>query len=350
MSSVNKQLENGYEVIDYQKVIDVFPWIIKPGQNIILGPDSDGFLCGLIATHFLDCNVVGYYDGKVLIIKDGISVDDCVFLDVEINRPNIRSLGNHLVTYNNRLSHKHYSYDNCIQPNIFRNFDGKKDFQRKYPFGAVHLYLGILHHANIITSLPSNSIWPLLFADGVWNNLFGYTENCLDWIKYLQINKSSHILNPHFCSSGHSFYEIMEGLNSFLRMRDEFNARGYYNGNEYQEGGRNKRSGHQLKLSNPKGIPINLVKNNDQYDIHTNEKERIAGFISSMSTYIEIPYNPQKWTWGGFRVETFSKGDFSTTSLNNGSYNNMMDKKPLSMAMTSGANIEYTIENPGRFN
>ncbi len=350
MPDVTSQTQDGREILDYQKVLYLFPWITERDRNVILGPDSDGFLCGLFATHYLGAKVVGYYDGKVLVIKDGLSVNDCIFLDVEINRANVPSLGNHLVTYNNRITHQHYHYDNCIQPNIFRGFDGKKDFQRKYPFGAIHLYLGILHHAGIVTNLPPQAIWPLLFADGVWNNLFGYTENCLDWIKYMQIDNPAHILNQHFCTSGHSFYEIMEGLDAFLRLRDTYNAKGYYNGAEYQAGGRNKRSGHQLKLSNPRGLPINLVQHDHTHDLHENERERIEGFISSMSTHVGIPYDRENWTWDGFRLETFSKGDFSVTTLNNGTYSAFMDREPLSMAMTSGTNIEYTIEEPGRFN
>lgn len=347
---MNKQTRTGQEFLDYQNVINLYPWVTERNRKMILGPDSDGFLCGLFATNYLGATIAGYYDGKVLIIKEGLSVDDCVFLDVEINRANTPSLGNHLVTYNTRITHQHYHYDNCIQPNILRGFDGKKDFQRKYPFGSIHLYLGILCHAGVVTNLPPQAIWPLLFADGVWNNLFGYTENCLDWIKYMQIDSPLHILNQHFCASGRSFFEIMEGLNVFLRLRDRYNARGYYNGTEYQLGGRNKRSGHQLKLSNPRGLPINLVQYNNAYDIHEEEYKRVEGFISSMSNYLGLHYESEKWTWKGFRLETFSKGDFSTIKLNNGTYNALMDKKPLSMAMTSGNNIEYTLEKPGVFN
>jgi hypothetical protein len=67
-----------------------------------------------------------------------------------------------------------------------------------------------------------------------------------------------------------------------------------------------------------------------------------------MAKYIDWTYKTEKWQWNDLRLFKFSKGDFSKTSLNNQTYNSLMDKNPLSMAMTSGANIEFTIETPDK--
>ena len=274
---------------------------------------------------------------------------DCIFLDVDINRKEIKSIGHHMVTYNKKINHKNFSYSECIQPNIARNFDGKVDFQKKYPFGTVHLLLGILQKAGIIKELSKDSIWPLLFTDGVWNNLFGYTENCIDWINYLSVDNKEHILNSLFCSNRYSFYEIMLGLNDFLRMRDNYNAKGYCNSDGiYIDGGRNKRTGDKLKISNSKGDPINIVKDKELFNIHNKEKIRVEDFIDSMSKYVGWKYKAENWFWNDFYLLKFSKGDFSKGSLNNKTYIELMDKNPLSMAMTSGQDIEYTLEDPDK--
>jgi hypothetical protein len=337
------------EQMNYKKIISDYPWIVEKRQKYILSPDSDGFLCGLLVTNYLDGEIVGFYDGKIAIIKNGIDTKDCIFLDVDINRKKIKSVGHHMVTYNKQLTHANIDYSNCIQPNVFRNFDGRNDFQKKYPFGTIHLLLGIFQEAKLIDKLPNNAIWPLLFTDGVWNNLFGYTENCIEWINYLGIDNNNQILNSLFCTSHYSFYEIMLGLNDFLRMRDNFNATGYFNDSgSYIDGGRNKRTGDKLKISNSSGTPINLVKNSSTFDIHIKEKIRIEEFIASMAKYLDWIYQTEKWQWNDFRLFKFSKGDFSKTSLNNQTYNSLMDKNPLSMAMTSGANIEFTIETPDK--
>ena len=331
-------------VIDYSKILEDFPWIIEKKQKCILSPDSDGFLCGLFMTSLLDWDVSGFYDGKVLLIRDGLNVEDCVFLDMDVNRATIRSMGHHMVVYNKRLGHGNMSYENCIQPNIFRNFDGKNDFQRKYPFGTIHLLLGILQNSRLIDQLPANAIWPLLFTDGTWNNLFGYTENCLDWIEYLGITDESHILNYLFCANPHSFYSIMQGLNNFLRLRDSYNAVGYYANGGYTTGGRNKRTGDKLKISNPRGQLINLEENTTGlFRIHQQEKDRIANFITHMGNYVGLEYHTEKWIWEDFKVIQMQKGDFSNSSLSNISYIQLMEQNPFSMAMTSGVNIEYTL-------
>lgn len=336
--------------IDYDSILEKYPWIISKNQNYIVSPDSDGFLSALLLTNFLGGRVVGYYDGKISLIHKEVKASDCIFLDMEINRPNIKSIGHHMVTYNKRINcNNSHFLQSCIQPNIIRNFDGKNDFQSKYPFGTVHLLIGILHNAKLINSLTKNSIWPLLFTDGVWNNLFGYTENCIEWINYLDITNPDNPMNKLFCSNHYSFYEIMLGLNDFLRMRDNYNAKGFLNSQgQYQVGGRNKRTGDKLKITDSKGNIINLIKEKDLFSIHKEEKSRIEGFVVSMSEYVGWPYKQDVWSWENFRLLKFTKSDLSKDSLNNRTYCSLMDKNPLSLAMTSGINIEFTLETPDK--
>ena len=334
--------------VEYKDVLDAHSWVVEREQNYVISPDSDGFLSSLLLTSHLGGRVVGFYDGKLALIKKDIAAEDCIFIDVDINRPNIRSVGHHMVTYNKRLMPPNFHYPvSCIQPNVIRGFDGKSDFQKKYPFGTVHLLIGLLHTAQMLRPLPENALWPLLFTDGVWNNLFGYTENCIEWTNYLGINHATHPLNPIFCSSKHSFYEIMLGLNDFLRMRDTFNAAGYVPfGGVYQIGGRNLRTGDKLRISNSKGEPINIELSGKLYAIHETEKLRIEQFVTALSRYVDWKYDPTAWTWDDLRLLKFSKGDFSGRSLNNATYLEMMNNNPLSLAMTDGQNIEHTLETP----
>lgn len=331
--------------IDYEKIIRDFPWIVEKGRKYILSPDSDGFLCGLYVTNVLEGKICGWYDGKILIVKDGINPLDCIFVDVDINRNQIASIGHHMVKYNKRIAAvPNFNYDSCIQPNNILNYDAKNDFQNKYPFGTIHLLLSIYSSGGLIKSIPQSAIWPLLFTDGVWNNLFGYTENCLRWFSAMGIDSKDHILNELFCSNDMSFYEIMTGLNDFLRMRDTFNAKGLYYGTTYRPLGRNKRTGDKLKISNPAGEPINLEVAGHLFNIHNIEKARIEGFIQEMAKFIKMPYIADKWHWNGFKLLRFSKEIVS--ALNNTKYLSLMNRNPLSMAVTSGGEIEFTLENP----
>lgn len=336
--------------IDYSALVIKHPWVISRDRQCIISPDSDGFLCGLLVTNFLNWEVVGFYDGKVLISKNGVNTSDCVFLDVEINRRDIGSIGNHLVEFDRNLIISNHNFDKCIQPNILRGFDGKNTFQRKYPFGTIHLLLGILQENQIIDNLPSTAISPLLFADGVGNNLFGYPENCLDWINYLKINEENHILNKFLCENDLNFYQIMQYLKSFFAMRDRFNALGYFNGTTFVKGGNNKRTGHKIKITNGQGVPINLVSNGSNFDLHLLEKQRIQGFIQEIAHMMGWQYLDQKWNLTNLNLRIFQKsllsGEASTTNmrLNNRTYKALFERNPFSLAMTASNRIEYTIE------
>lgn len=331
-------------MLDYSKVLRDYSWITE-SHDIILSPDSDWMLCWLLLTNFTNCRVVWYYDWKIMLIKDGIDYNNCVFVDMDVNRSNIKSIWHHCVMYNKKLIPETFEYwTNCLQPNLMRNFDWANNFQQKYPFGTIHLLVCVLHHAWIIDNIRPEWIWPLLFTDWVWNNLFWYTENCLERIDFLWINNQDNPLYYHFCGNSHSFYDIMKWLDTFLRTRDSFNAQWYFNWTEYVEWWRNKRTWDKLKISKPNWEINNLVKEWNLYKIHDVEVFRIKWFIKSMASYINWEYIEDKWEWDGFVLKEFTKWDFSNSKLNGKTYLDLMSKRPFSMAMTSWLNIEYTLE------
>lgn len=59
--------------IDYRELLKKYPWVVKYKQNCILSPDSDGLLCGLLMSHYLNWRICGFYDGKVLVTAGGIN-------------------------------------------------------------------------------------------------------------------------------------------------------------------------------------------------------------------------------------------------------------------------------------
>ncbi|OHA07836.1 MAG: hypothetical protein A3I44_01990 [Candidatus Sungbacteria bacterium RIFCSPLOWO2_02_FULL_51_17] len=96
-SRIQEMLAGRDDVIDYAAVIKKYPWLVQKDQNCILSPDSDGLLCGLFTSHYLNWKIRGFYDGKVMLLEKGFNVKDCIFLDMEIFRKGIRSVGQHMV-------------------------------------------------------------------------------------------------------------------------------------------------------------------------------------------------------------------------------------------------------------
>ena len=337
------------------EILKKYPWITKEKQKLIISPDSDGFLSALLYLNFFDAEVVGYYDGKVMLCPPNIDPRDCLFLDMDVFCKDIKSVGHHMVCLNkNNLPTNWYNYDNCIQINNLRGFDKTHDFQKKYPFATIHFLLALLSNVKKI-KLGKDAIVPLLFSDGVWTVLFGYTENCLDWFEWLHITNKNSILNNIFCGNT-SFKTVMEEMNTFLRKRDKLNSKCTYNCITLEMNYKNRsRTGDKLMISNSKGDPINIKKNKkNNFDIIEEEQERVKAFITFLADLMGWKAHIKKWNFSNLKLRKFSKGVLDGKgdhgNLNQKNYKKMVEGNCFSMAITSGLAIEYTIDDQGFFN
>ena len=177
-SRIQEMLAGRDDVIDYVAVINKYPWLVERNQDCVLSPDSDGLLCGLFASHYLNWKIRGFYDGKILVLEKGFRARDCIFLDMEVFRKEARSVGQHMVMFNkDHLPANWRNFDNCFSANNVRGYDAKHNFSQKYPLGTIHLLLGVLGSVKKM-KIPATAICPLLHTDGPFKNLFNYPDNC----------------------------------------------------------------------------------------------------------------------------------------------------------------------------
>ena len=336
-------------------VLDKYPWIAQDGANLIISPDSDGFLSALLYLNYFGARVVGYYDCKIMLCEKSVDPRDCVFLDLDIFCRDIRSVGHHMVCFdkNNKPSNW-FHYDNCVQLNNLRSFDSKHDFQRKYPFATIHFLLSLLEHVpNRQIQIGPDAIVPLLFSDGVCNNLFGYPENCLDWLRWLHADDPDSLLNGIFYQRI-PFSQVMEKMDGFFKERDRFNATRYFDP-ETRENVEKKRSrsGHHMIITQSNGKPINIVPNTDEtYDILREEQERTLGFIALMAEMMGWNACADRFCFRNLVLRKFVKDSYSagsSTKLNTGSYKRMVEDDCFSMAITAGTTIEFTRDTEHHF-
>ncbi len=166
ISKIQELLTGRSDQIDPIAVLERYPWLAQKNLKCVLSPDSDGLLCGLLMSHYFDWHIKGFYDGKVLVLEKGTLANECVFLDMEVFRKSFRSVGQHMLLYNrNQMPANWDNFSNCLSVNNLRNYDGSHDFRLKYPFGTIHILIGILWLAKEIR-LPITGITPLLFTDG----------------------------------------------------------------------------------------------------------------------------------------------------------------------------------------
>ncbi len=279
---------------DYGSIVGRHPWITAKGQLAVLSPDSDGFLSALFLCHHLDWKVAGFYDGKVLLLPKQLSTRECVFLDMEIFRKDIRSIGQHMLLYNkNAVPVDGGRLDQCIQPNNLRSYDVLHDFPSKYPFATIHFLLGIVS-PRVTVSLPDSAFAPLFFTDGAWQNLLRYPENCLNWLSWLGTANPKSVLHPLFHSRNLSLHDSMRLMYDFYRERDAISVT-------------NER-GDRLRVSTNEGTPFNLIGKHGEYSIKPAAKERAERFIRLCGTLTGWSYDPKEWNcWEGLSLYRFTK-------------------------------------------
>jgi len=341
MSKIQKLLEDKNDLIDYDKIIQKYPWILKENINCIISPDSDGLLSALFMSYYLKWNVIGFYDGKVMLIKDGHSCfnENTVFLDMEVCRRGVRSIGHHMLrlNFNAEVTNNIWSnFENCIQPNNLRGYDGKHYFRLKYPLATIHLLLGILS-SKFKIELTKDAICPLFFVDGTFKVLYSYPENVLNWLHYLRFSEDNNALRYIFLNDHYTVYSQIIGMDNFFRKRDEISVP-------------NER-GDRLRISRTDGSPYNVRKNNyNLYDIDSDAKLRIIKFINLLSSLAGWSFNESKWSFTDFKLFKFTKSDFKNRrwNINNTNFSKLLNLNPLSWAMTSGENIEFTEEKPDK--
>jgi len=308
------------ERIDYGNIIKNYPWIVERNQNCILSPDIDGLLCGLLMSAYLDWNIIGFYDGKTLVIKDNFSTKGSVFLDMEIFRKDIFSIGHHMNIHNFQriLPDQNEKMRNCINPNYIRKFDRAHNFSQKYPFGTIHLLMYILENKYPdLVKIKKEGLAAIFFADGVWKILFKYTNNVLDWFGYLHSGKEADWWSKlKELSVIDLIEEIEKILKSFKKI--ESNNRNWY--------------GH---------IEINNF---------ANQKKMLSDVLILLSGLTGWQFNASKWILDDTKKYQFTKEIYGQEngSKSNEKFLEIWEKEPLSLAMTEGSVIQYTIESPDK--
>lgn len=314
--------------LDYRELLKKYPWVVKREQNCILSPDSDGLLCGLLMSHCLGWRIRGFYDGKILAIEEGVDPQECIFLDMEIFRPNIRSVGQHMVMYDKADLPPNWSnFDNCIAANNLRNYDFKNDFKLKYPLGTIHVLLAILGRSKTIP-IQKNAVSPLLYTDGTFKNQFNYPENCLSWLDFLGASQTNNPLQKIFLDRHYSTYELMVELKDlFLK----FSAIG---------GG--KRGGDKIKISDSRGNIVNIDPRTHKLKPATKtQAEKLLRMLADKTGWT---FTPAHWSWGSYKTTIFRKGSIKPGKAR---YNTLLAQNPVSLAIISRNSIEYTLDGNG---
>lgn len=172
-----------------------YPWLNDHGRQCIVSADLDGVACSLLQSLKCHWKTVGIYDGKFLALYSEIETIDweqVIFVDVEILRPHIHSIGNHLFALDNtHVDCLRSVFPKCMNPNLWRRINVNDSFQRKYPFSTLPLFLAA--HALHDDAFELDRFWMglALHTDSSFTNAAHYQANALDWLAAMDTNGAS---------------------------------------------------------------------------------------------------------------------------------------------------------------
>ncbi len=187
----------------YQTLRKSASWLVKRGLKMIVSPDLDGFLSAHLLGAILGWEVVGFYDvhrskreqKSILWIQSEyisqIESGKVVFIDHDIYRRRIPSLGHHMLSLDETVPIPEHADPNSmsVNPNLLRGFTLAGAFDRKYPFGTVHFLLACYTAWDVTSGYrPSRQFLPLLLhVDSSLQTAFtaSYRANALDWLEWL---------------------------------------------------------------------------------------------------------------------------------------------------------------------
>lgn len=315
---------NTKDKIDYSAIIKRYSWLIEKNLDCIISPDADGMLCGLFMSHYLNWRIVGYYDnGKNLLLKNGLRAANCVFLDTEIYRPDIRSVGHHISLFRqNNTKINLDNYKNCLNPNLLRMRTREENFSLKYPMGTIHLLLSIVSKKYSIEFLE-NSFFVILQADGTINRFLDrHSENLRDWLVYLGIDEKDNILRKiiqkdiNLIDINKDYVEYVQKFVKKKKDKIPFSERGDFN-------------------------PVAL--NESKTAFSESCAATTVEYLEFLSENTGWDYKKEQWSFADLVLYEFTKKSIKPGLR---TFNNAVDENFLSMAITTSVNMDYTLEHP----
>lgn len=150
-------------------------------DKLIISPDMDGFMTAALISRFNGSTVVGAYDKNILVLADGINPEECLFVDCDLNRFNLVSIGNHMRLQDDNMSNRSFN------PNT--HF-GITKYSDKFPFATAFL----ISLATEIPTSPSDHK-RMAFADSTLKNMENYSDNMRNWSTRMMHPAVSYIMD-----------------------------------------------------------------------------------------------------------------------------------------------------------
>ena len=161
-------------------IVKKYKWLTDKNQQFIISCNYDGIICASFLKHYLNWELVGYYDYNSIWLSNAAveNRNKIIWVDLNILPETGKSIGGHIVSINKDLP---TGFLSSCNPNVVMNLT-YKDFKNKFPFSTL-IFLMWLHNIKI----TNNAIGKLfiLHSDNSWMKIQKYSNNIRDWANIL---------------------------------------------------------------------------------------------------------------------------------------------------------------------
>jgi len=167
-------------IFNQKYIFQQYPWLKEKNRQFIISADYDGLICAGFLHHYLDWELVGYYNFEhIWISKEGLkNKSDLIWVDLNILPSQGKAIGGHIITLDGHIPH---GFMSSCNPNILAGISAE-NFNQKYPFSTI-LFLYWLHKIVLSDKIMEKAL--LLHADAVWLKMQKYPKNIENWAKRL---------------------------------------------------------------------------------------------------------------------------------------------------------------------
>ena len=167
-------------IFDTKQIFKDYPWLLKKKLPMIISSNYDGLICASFLHHYLDWNLVGYYNHESLWISEQAinQKKDIIWVDLNILPKQGKAIGGHIVSVDGFIPK---GFETSCNPNILNRLTSY-NFNSKFPFSTL-IFLLWLYQVNIAKNDFSKLL--ILNSDAAWLKWQNYNNNCKKWVSKL---------------------------------------------------------------------------------------------------------------------------------------------------------------------
>ena len=130
---------------------------------MIISADYDGLICASFLHHYLNWELVGYYDLNTIWVSENaiMEKEKLVWVDLNILPKQGKTIGGHIISISGEIPP---GFQSSCNPNILAEITSG-EFHRKFPFSTL-IYLLWLHNIEVKHDLLSQLL--VLHSDAAW--------------------------------------------------------------------------------------------------------------------------------------------------------------------------------------